>query len=80
MLLTSPAYFAFLVVVFFAFWLARRNRMGALAVILFANYFFYARWDLIYLALIPAASACDLFIGRALAACKGLLRAALLSR
>lgn len=66
MLLTSPAYFAFLVVVFFAFWLARRNRMGALAVILFANYFFCARWDLIYLALIPAASACDFFIGRAL--------------
>ena len=35
--------------------------------ILFANYFFYARWDLIYLALIPVASACDFFIGQALA-------------
>ena len=30
---------------------------------LFANYFFYARWDLVYLALIPAASTCDFLIG-----------------
>jgi len=66
MLLSTPAYFAFLVVVFFAYWLAARYRLGALAVVLFANYFFYARWDLVYLALIPAASTCDFFIGQAL--------------
>src|SRR5271169_920029 len=66
MLLSSPAYFAFLAGIFFAYWLARRFRLGALAIILFANYFFYARWDLIYLALIPLASACDFFIGQAL--------------
>jgi alginate O-acetyltransferase complex protein AlgI len=66
MVLSSPTYFAFLAGVFFAFWLARRYRLGALAVILFANYFFYARWDLIYLALIPLASTCDFFIGQAL--------------
>lgn len=66
MVLSSPTYFAFLASVFFAFWLARRYRLGALAVILFANYFFYARWDLIYLALIPLASSCDFFIGQAL--------------
>ncbi|MEQ1885991.1 MAG: MBOAT family O-acyltransferase [Bryobacteraceae bacterium] len=35
----------------------------ALAVILFANYFFYAKWDLYYLILIPAAASCDYFIG-----------------
>ncbi len=35
----------------------------ALAVILFANYFFYAKWDLAYLALIPLASTCDYFFG-----------------
>ena len=64
--LSSPTYFAFLAVVFFAFWLARRHRLGALAVILAANYFFYAHWNLIYLALIPIASACDFLIGRAL--------------
>ncbi len=66
MVLSSPTYFAFLAGVFFAFWLARRHRLGALAVILFANYFFYARWDLIYLALIPLASTCDFLIGLAL--------------
>ena len=66
MLLTSAAYFSFLAAVFFAYWLAARYRLGALAVVLFANYFFYARWDLVYLAIIPAASTCDFFIGHAL--------------
>jgi alginate O-acetyltransferase complex protein AlgI len=66
MLLTTAAYFTFLAAVFFAYWLAARYRLGALAVVLFANYFFYARWDLVYLAIIPAASTCDFFIGRAL--------------
>src|ERR1700733_6056314 len=66
MLLTTAAYFSFLVAVFFAYWLAARYRLGALAVILFANYFFYARWDLIYLAIIPVASTCDFLIGNAL--------------
>jgi D-alanyl-lipoteichoic acid acyltransferase DltB (MBOAT superfamily) len=66
MLLTSAAYFIFLAAVFFAYWLAARYRLGALAVVLFANYFFYARWDLIYLAIIPAASTCDFLIGNAL--------------
>ena len=31
--------------------------------ILFANYFFYAKWDLFYLALIPAVSSCDYVFG-----------------
>jgi alginate O-acetyltransferase complex protein AlgI len=66
MLLTTAAYFTFLAAVFFAYWLAARYRLGALAVILFANYFFYARWDLIYLAIIPVASTCDFLIGNAL--------------
>jgi alginate O-acetyltransferase complex protein AlgI len=66
MLLTAPAYFTFLAGIFFAYWLASRYRLGALAVIVFANCFFYARWDLIYLALIPVASSCDFFIGRAI--------------
>jgi alginate O-acetyltransferase complex protein AlgI len=66
MLLTSAAYFSFLAAVFFAYWLAARYRLGALAVVVFANYFFYARWDLVYLAIIPAASTCDFFIGQAL--------------
>jgi alginate O-acetyltransferase complex protein AlgI len=67
MLLSTPAYFTFLIAVFFAYWLVSRFRFAGLAVIVFANYFFYARWDLIYLALVPAASTCDFFIGHALA-------------
>jgi D-alanyl-lipoteichoic acid acyltransferase DltB (MBOAT superfamily) len=35
-------------------------------VLLFANYLFYARWSLLYLLLIPAASSCDFAIGLAL--------------
>jgi len=66
MLLTTAAYFVFLAAVFFAFWIAARYRLGALAVVLFANYFFYARWALAYLAIIPVASSCDFLIGRAL--------------
>jgi D-alanyl-lipoteichoic acid acyltransferase DltB (MBOAT superfamily) len=66
MLLTSAAYFSFLAAVFFAYWFAARYRLGALTVVLFANYFFYARWDLVYLAIIPTASSCDFLIGQAL--------------
>ena len=38
-------------------------RTLGLAVLLFANYFFYARWGIAYLFLIPAASTCDFLIG-----------------
>ena len=67
MLLSTPAYFTFLIAVFFVYWLVSRFRFAGLAVVVFANYFFYARWDLAYLALVPAASTCDFFIGQALA-------------
>jgi len=62
MVLSSSAYFIFLVGVFFLYWPLARLRALSLAVILFANYFFYAKWDLFYLALIPAASTCDFLI------------------
>jgi D-alanyl-lipoteichoic acid acyltransferase DltB (MBOAT superfamily) len=35
-------------------------------VILFADYFFYAKWDLYLLALMPAAASCDYVLGLAL--------------
>lgn len=63
MLLTSSTYFVFLVAVFFLYWPLARWRAAALAVILFANYFFYARWHWAYLLLIPAASTLDFLIG-----------------
>jgi alginate O-acetyltransferase complex protein AlgI len=66
MLLTTPAFFTFLVAIFVAYWLLSRHRLAGLAVIIFANYFFYARWDLVYLLLIPLASTGDFFIGQTL--------------
>lgn len=63
MLLSSSTYFVFLVAVFFLYWPLARWRALSLAVILFANYFFYARWDMVYLILIPAASTVDFLLG-----------------
>ena len=63
MLLTSSAYFFFLIAVFLLYWPLSRFRVAGLALILFANYFFYAKWDLFYLALIPIASTIDFALG-----------------
>ncbi len=49
--------------IFLLYWPLARVRALALAVILLANYFFYAKWDLRYLALIPIASTCDFLLG-----------------
>ena len=59
MLLSSSTFFIFLAAVFFLYWPVARLRALSLAVILFANYFFYAKWDLFYVILIPAASTAD---------------------
>jgi D-alanyl-lipoteichoic acid acyltransferase DltB (MBOAT superfamily) len=66
MLLSSSTYFVFLVAIFVLYWPVARSRALALAALLFANYFFYAKWDLFYLALIPIASAADFLIALAL--------------
>lgn len=71
MLLSSPTYFIFLVAIFFLYWSVSRVRALALGVILFANYFFYAKWDLFYLVLIPAVSSCDYLLGLGLQFAKG---------
>lgn len=63
MLLSSSGYFIFLTAIFFLYWPVARSRALGLAVILFGNYFFYAKWDLFYLFLIPAASSVDFLIG-----------------
>ncbi len=63
MLLSSSTYFIFLGAIFLLYWPLARVRAMALAVILLANYFFYAKWDIRYLALIPAVSTCDFFLG-----------------
>ncbi len=66
MVVTSPAFFAFLAGVYILYWPLARFRTLSLGVILFANWFFYARWSLWYLAIIPAASILDFLIGLAL--------------
>jgi alginate O-acetyltransferase complex protein AlgI len=63
LLLSSSTYFIFLGAIFMLYWPLSRVRALALSTILFANYFFYARWDLVYLVLIPAASSFDFLIG-----------------
>lgn len=63
MLLTSSAYFIFLAGLFLLYWPLSRWRTVCLALVLFANYFFYAKWDLFYLTLIPVASLIDFLIG-----------------
>jgi alginate O-acetyltransferase complex protein AlgI len=66
MSVSSPDYFVLLAAVFFLYWAVRGSRLAAIAVILFADYFFYAKWDLVYLAIIPAAATCDFLLGGAI--------------
>ncbi len=66
MLSSTPEYFSFIVLVFFAYWLLRRNRRASVILIAAANIFFVAKWGWIYLLLIPAASTVDFFAGRAM--------------
>src|SRR5690242_19254125 len=61
--LSSATYFVFLTAIFFLYWPVARVRTLGLAVLLFANYFFYARWGIAYLFLIPLASTVDFVIG-----------------
>jgi alginate O-acetyltransferase complex protein AlgI len=91
LLLSSSIYFVFLAAVFFLYWPVSRFRILALSVILFANYFFYARWDMFLLVLIPIAASFDFAIGlglqyadspllrRTLVACSILMNVGLLA-
>jgi D-alanyl-lipoteichoic acid acyltransferase DltB (MBOAT superfamily) len=63
MAISSPAYFVFLAALFFLYWPATRRRTLSIALLLFANYLFLARWSLIYLGLIPLASSLDFWVG-----------------
>lgn len=71
MLLSTSTYFLFLGALFFLYWPLTRWRLATLATLLFANYFFYAKWDLFYLGLIPLCSSADFLVGLALGKAKG---------
>ncbi len=70
MTLTSSSFFVFLAAIFLLYWPLSRFRIASLAVLLTANYFFYAKYDFFYLALIPLASLADYSIGLGLGASK----------
>ncbi len=70
MLLSSSIYFVFLAGIFLLYWPLQRWRAASLTVLLFANFYFYAKWDLFYLALIPTAALIDYSIGLGLGASK----------
>jgi D-alanyl-lipoteichoic acid acyltransferase DltB (MBOAT superfamily) len=67
MLSSAPEYYCFLVLVFLAFWSLRRFRLACMVFVCAANLFFYAKWGLIYLLLIPGAATSDFLIGRLIA-------------
>ncbi len=71
MLVTSFDYYCFLTLVFFAFWMSRSHRYAPLVLVCAANLFFYSRWGLAYLVLIPMASGIDYLLGGAIARCSG---------
>src|SRR5258708_5752828 len=63
MSISSPDFFILLAALFFVYWVVRGARLAAISIILFGNYFFYAKWDILYLAIVPAAATCDFLLG-----------------
>jgi alginate O-acetyltransferase complex protein AlgI len=78
MLSTTPEYFSFIILIFFAYWLLRRSRVASVILIAAANIFFVAKWGWIYFLVVPAASTIDFFVGRKLAKTKAQLTRRLL--
>src|SRR5450432_3981813 len=76
----SSTYFLFAAAIWFLYWSSAKHRLPRLSVILFANYFFCARFGLFYLVLIPACSTVDFLVGLGLMRARhSLLRRGLLS-
>src|SRR5260370_34106586 len=63
MSISSPDFFILLATLFFLYWVVRGARLVAISIILFGNFFFYAKCDILYLAIVPAAATCDFFLG-----------------
>ena len=69
----SSTYFLFAAAIWFLYWACAKSRLPRLSVILFANYFFCARFGLFYVALIPACSTVDFLVGLGLMRARGSL-------
>ncbi|RXH57770.1 MBOAT family O-acyltransferase [Granulicella sibirica] len=66
MLLSTPAFFVFFLLVWLLYWAAATQRAARVTFVLAANLFFLAKFGLLYLAL-PAAASIDFLVGRGLA-------------
>jgi D-alanyl-lipoteichoic acid acyltransferase DltB (MBOAT superfamily) len=64
----SGGYFILVAAVFFLYWAAPETRIVRLGILLAANYFFCARYGLLYVALMPLCGTLDYLIGRGLMA------------
>ena len=67
----SGIYYAFVAAVFFLYWASSGSRLLRLAIVLFANYLFCARYGLFYVLLIPACSTLDFLFGLGLMRFRG---------
>lgn len=65
MLLSSPVFFVFFLVMCALFWLLAKSRQNQITLLLAANLFFLAKFGWIYL-LLPVAALADFYIGQAL--------------
>ena len=62
----GSVYYVFVVAVFIVYWACAGWRLPRLAIVLFANYLFCARFGLFYVLLMPACSTLDYLVGRGL--------------
>jgi D-alanyl-lipoteichoic acid acyltransferase DltB (MBOAT superfamily) len=67
----DSVYYVFVAAVFFLYWACSGWRLPRLAILLFANYLFCARFGLFYVLLIPACSTGDFLIGLGLMRWRG---------
>jgi D-alanyl-lipoteichoic acid acyltransferase DltB (MBOAT superfamily) len=78
MLLTSPAYLAFLLAAYLVFWLAYGRGRLPLLLILAANCTFFGLWGWQYLIAVPLCSICDFYFARGISRSTGGTRRFLL--
>ena len=67
MLLSTPAFFVFFLLIWLLYWALASYRTARLAIVVAANLFFLGKFGLLYLLLLPATAAVDYCVGLGLA-------------
>ncbi len=67
MLLSTPAFFVFFLLLWLLYWLLSTRHAARLALLVAANLFFLAKFGGLYLVLLPIAATVDFLVGLALA-------------